>query len=278
MFRIFFSILLLTAVLSRGVEAAAPVVDENAAIEAAMKRLRDTLRNTMTQLQTAQAEVATLQAEKAEAENTITEQKAKIDSLTKQLAADQASAKQAASEADTKLASRGQELARTSEALEKWKAGYKQAAQVANATEAKRAQLSNKAVMLERTVTEQRTRNAELYKLGTEILKRYEKFGLGSALLAREPFTGIAKVKFQTLIQDYQDNLNDQTIKPDAAKTASTKPVEEKPAAAAADATAPGAKPASEPPAKAAPAPAPAPSLAPMPDKGKAATPAKAKS
>jgi hypothetical protein len=45
-------------------------------------------------------------------------------------------------------------------------------------------------------------------------LDRYEKFGLGDALTAREPFVGLTKVKFQNLVQDYQDKLSDQKVKP----------------------------------------------------------------
>ena len=36
----------------------------------------------------------------------------------------------------------------------------------------------------------------------------------GEALTAREPFVGVTRVKFENLIQDYQDKLADQKIKP----------------------------------------------------------------
>jgi hypothetical protein len=51
--------------------------------------------------------------------------------------------------------------------------------------------------------------------LGNEVLDRYAQFGLGTAISAREPFVGITKVKFQTLVQDYQNKLTDQTIRSD---------------------------------------------------------------
>ncbi len=56
-----------------------------------------------------------------------------------------------------------------------------------------------------------------------DILTRYEKFGLGDALTAREPFTGITRVKLQSLFEDYQDKLVDQRIKPVDTSTAETK-------------------------------------------------------
>jgi hypothetical protein len=80
--------------------------------------------------------------------------------------------------------------------------------------------LSEKVIDLERRVADQQVKNAAMYKVGMEVVSRYEKFGLGDALTSREPFIGITRVKFENLIQDYQDKLADQTIKapPPAAK------------------------------------------------------------
>jgi hypothetical protein len=63
-------------------------------------------------------------------------------------------------------------------------------------------------------------RNAEMYRLANEVLDRYAQFGLGTAISAREPFVGISKVKFQNLVQDYQNKLTDQTIRPEATPSA----------------------------------------------------------
>jgi hypothetical protein len=51
-----------------------------------------------------------------------------------------------------------------------------------------------------------------MHKVGMEILDRYEKFGLGDAILAREPFTAAQRVKFQTLTQDFANDLTDARI------------------------------------------------------------------
>jgi len=69
------------------------------------------------------------------------------------------------------------------------------------------------AVVVERAIgdREKLVTSAEVLQ---EILHRYENYGLGDAILAREPFTGIAKVKFETYIQDHADQLADQKIKP----------------------------------------------------------------
>ena len=47
-----------------------------------------------------------------------------------------------------------------------------------------------------------------------EILSRYEKFGLGTALTAREPFTGITRARLQSLVDEYDEKISAQRIKP----------------------------------------------------------------
>jgi hypothetical protein len=44
-------------------------------------------------------------------------------------------------------------------------------------------------------------------------LKRYQHYGLGDAITAKEPFSGIAKVKLENYVQDKSDALADQKIK-----------------------------------------------------------------
>jgi hypothetical protein len=79
---------------------------------------------------------------------------------------------------------------------------------------ADRASKASQAVMLQRRVDDQQRRNSEMYKLGAEILDRYAKFGLGTALSAREPFVGVTRVKLENLVQDFSDKLADARIKP----------------------------------------------------------------
>lgn len=202
--------------------------------DAMMKRMRETLRNTMIQLQTAQAEVAALQAKQTESEARIAELEAKLKAQTKQADADKAAAARTATELNAKIATQTQENLALNQTLDKWKNGYKQAAEFANSTEAKRSQLANRVILLDREVADQRVKNRELYKLGNEILTRYRNFGLGNALLAREPFTGIARVKLETLLQDYGDKLQDQKIKPEPAAKPAAKSETAPPAAATA--------------------------------------------
>lgn len=58
-------------------------------------------------------------------------------------------------------------------------------------------------------------KNAQLYQVSTELMDKYKKKGVFSALLQAEPFTQLEKVKVDNLLQEYRD-------KTEAAKIAST--------------------------------------------------------
>jgi hypothetical protein len=96
------------------------------------------------------------------------------------------------------------------------KEAYNKAVEVANTKEAQRAKFESQAIVLQRRVEDDENKNLALYQLGKEVLNRYEKFGLGTAITSREPFVGITKVKLENLVQDYSDKLVDQTVKPGA--------------------------------------------------------------
>ena len=82
------------------------------------------------------------------------------------------------------------------------------------AKETERAKLAAEILVLKRKIDDREMKNLALFKLGNEILTRYQKFTLGEALAAREPFVGSTRAKLETLVQDYQDKLLDQRAKP----------------------------------------------------------------
>ena len=137
---------------------------------------------------------------------------AQVEALTKQSAADKDAADKAITDLKAKVADQDTELTQLKDALGKWKEGYAKAADIASAKEAERA--ASQVILLDRKVADRETKNAELFRIGSEILRRYERFGIGDALAAREPFVGIARVKLENQVQDYQDKLLDQKIKP----------------------------------------------------------------
>ncbi len=203
----------LTAVAAHGA-GADPAVEAN-------KKLRESLRNTMIQLRTVETEKATLQAAQVELEQKNKDQEDKIKGLErkvadliKQSATDKAAAEKKEGEMATSIVTRDVEIARQAESLKKWKEYQVKADDLVKNLSADRARKTSEAVMLQRRVDDQQRRNAEMYRIGSEILDRYAKFGLGTALTAREPFVGTTRVKLENLIQDFSDNLADAKIKP----------------------------------------------------------------
>jgi septal ring factor EnvC (AmiA/AmiB activator) len=178
------------------------------------EKLRGMLRSTMLQLREAQNQLATLQTAKAESDKEKQTLSDRLDELTKQTAADKEVAAKTIADLNTKITDQNTQLTQYKDALEKWQQGYKQAEELAATKEAQRAKFASQVIVLQRRVEDDERKNAELYRLGKEILNRYEKFGLGTALTAREPFVGITRVKLENLVQDYSDKLTDQTVKP----------------------------------------------------------------
>jgi hypothetical protein len=181
--------------------------------DSVLSRMREALKNTMLQLRDAQTQVATLQATQALNEQKIKDLQGQLDKTTRQASDDKLAADKAIADLKDQLAAQDKRNAAQVEAIGKWKKSYEALLAQAKAIDAKRAEYASKCILLQRKVDDQQRRNLAMYDLGMEILKRYERFGLGEALTAREPFTGLTRVKFQNLIQDYGDKLADQKIK-----------------------------------------------------------------
>lgn len=182
--------------------------------DAIVAKLRDAFRNTVVQLREAQNQVATLQATQTANEQKIKELTARIDSLNKQAVADRNTSANMIADLNAKIAAQLAANQALQAANEKWKHGYNQLTSFAQKLDVEKAKLSDKSIKLQRQVDDQQIKNIQMYKVGMEILDRYRKFGLGDALLAREPFVGTTKIKFQNLVQNYSDKLADQRIKP----------------------------------------------------------------
>ena len=189
---------------------------EKKGVNPAEQKMRETIRNTMVQLRDANAKLATVQAAQAETEEKVKELQGQLEELTKKSSAEKKAANETIDDLKTKLTASELQVNHLTESLGKWKLGYAKLADYAKATEGKRAELASKIILLDRRIADQQVKNAEMYRLGNEVLDRYAQFGLGTAISAREPFVGITKVKFQNLVQDYQNKLTDQTIRHEA--------------------------------------------------------------
>jgi hypothetical protein len=188
---------------------AIPAEDSTPTIET---QLRERLRDTMLQLRAAETDRAALQAaqtQSADENKALTE---RLQAVTKQADANKQAAQTAAQTVETlksQVSRQDKEIADLRESIE----STRRAAELARNKAADRARLADDAVIqLERLVADRQTKNVALYNIASEILQRYEKFGLGDALMAREPFVGITRVKLRNLVQDYQDKLLDQRV------------------------------------------------------------------
>lgn len=224
-------LLLQTPATAPAQDDAAASAQQAAQAKANEQRLRDTLRATTQQLRAAETEKASLQAGQTERDEKIASLEARLKALTAQANEDRDKAEKTIATLKYEGDKAATESARLTVSLDKWKAAYHQAANVAKTTEAARVKLQTTNIALERKAEERTRQNLELYTTASEILQRYRDFSLGRALAAREPFTGIAKAKLEEQVQDYADKLEDSKLKPDPSDgKPSTKPV---PAAAA---------------------------------------------
>ncbi len=204
------SLLLAALVLFTSARAAEPA-DPSAKLRESVRTLTLQLRDTQGQLAALQA---TSQAAKAEADRVVVAQKKQLEAQDKRLADERAKADKAATEARAAADTQADALARLRAELEKMTAAFQQADALAKSTEAERARLAAQNAGLERLVADGETKNLALFKVGNEILLRYEKFSLGEALAAKEPFVGTTRVKLENLVQEYSDKLRDSRVKP----------------------------------------------------------------
>jgi len=208
---------LLAALLFTGFASAS--ADEAASPEA---RLRDALRNTLLQLRTVTTDRDNLQAQLADLQSQKDDLAKQLAAVTKKAAATQDADNKTIAVLKNEVSDQEGSIASLQHVLDQWKQAEKKVEGIAVQTEAKRAKLADLAIHLQRIVDDQKRKNDEMHKIGMEILDRYEKFGLGEALTAKEPFIGITRTKFESLVQDYEDKLTDQTITDQ--KTAGQKP------------------------------------------------------
>ena len=175
-------------------------------------KFREALKNTMLKLRDTQGQLANAQAATIAAESKVEDLTSKNKELTKDLVSERNAASTQISDLNKKISVRDGSISELQASLANWKKSYEDVTKLAAQRENQRAIFEAKSIKLERQVEDQQFRNIQMHKIGMGILDRYEKFGLGDAILAREPFTVVQRVKFQNLIQDFSEELNDARI------------------------------------------------------------------
>lgn len=190
-------------------------------------RLREALRSATLQQRALEDERTQLQAKNTANEQLIVSLRQQIEELSSQASSagknrgnkrddtvDRSVVEQFEAEMRQRFTALNETIVKLNEALEKWRVAYQEAATVARAKEAERAQLAGQAEQMANRINVCETNNGELFKVGNEILDRFAGRGGMSAMLTKEPFLGLKRVELQNLEQDYRDKLLDQKAKP----------------------------------------------------------------
>ncbi|XSC43005.1 hypothetical protein ACF1BQ_033535 [Bradyrhizobium sp. RDT10] len=175
--------------------------------DAETDRLREALRSATMQARQLEDQRAAWQAKLADAEKEKAALKAQIDAAKAEARRLEKQHREAVDEFNQRLTERD-------ETLEKWKAAYEEAANVARAKDAERAKFEGEATAYKASTRSCQAKNVQLISEGREILNRYRKLTLGGALVATEPLSGLGRTDAQNFLQDYTDKLLDQKATP----------------------------------------------------------------
>jgi chromosome segregation ATPase len=177
-------------------------------------KFREALRNTMLQLREAQAKTAEMEAASVQSQMETDKTKQALTELQATLVEERNTAANQASELRAALAQREEKIISLEAMIAKWEKDYAALTLKAHKTGQDLLQAKARITILERAVAEQQVKNVEMKTIADEILDRYKRSSLGSAILAREPFISVNRGKLQTIMQDLETRIRAATIRP----------------------------------------------------------------
>lgn len=186
-------------------------------------KLRSQLRSTTQELRQLQDNQTQLQADKTAAEQQRDQALAQVKDLQTQLAAAKGQSG-AEAEARRALAEERASHTRDTQQLAKYKTSYEDLLAVTKTRDAQRTQLQNDVKTRDTQLQTCEAQNADLYRVGHEILQAYEHVGLGTFLSSRQPFAESARVKYDDIAQRYGDALYAGKYDPAARPAAASAP------------------------------------------------------
>jgi chromosome segregation ATPase len=187
--------------------ALAALMPAGARAQSETDRLREALRSATAQQRSLEDQRVALQAKLSDAER-------ERDRLRGQIEAFRAQAKDAEQAYLQAVKDFNDRIGERDEALEKWKSAYTEAATVARSKDAERAKFEKEASDMKASNKSCEAKNAQLAKVGNEILTNYEKLTPMDALAIREPVFGLKRVEHENKVQDLRDKILDQKVKP----------------------------------------------------------------
>ena len=170
-------------------------------------KLREALRAATLQTRQLEDQRAALQAKLADAEKEKAAAKAQVEAAKAETRRVEKRERETTEEFNRRLAERD-------ETLEKWKAAYEEAANVARDRDAMRAKFEAESKLYKASTDSCVAKNTQLVKHGQELLRRYQSVTIGDTIVAREPVLGLRRVEIQNAIQDLQDKILDQKAAP----------------------------------------------------------------
>ena len=169
----------------------------------------------MQQLQQMTAERSKLQQDNAAMKKELEELQAKYAKTS----ADQAALQQRARELEVTSTRQQSASKDTTDALERSRTQlqeligkFRETAATLQSVETDRDQVKAKLTAREREFKSCVDRNAGLYFLNDEILRRLEDHSMWSSLKEKEPFTKISRTRLENLIDDYRDRVEELRI------------------------------------------------------------------
>jgi chromosome segregation ATPase len=170
-------------------------------------RLREALRNATAQVRSLEDQRAGLQAKLTAAEQERDRLRKQNEVVRAQVKEAEQSYRQAVKEFNDRLTERD-------ESLEKWKSAYAEAATVARSKDAERTKFEATATALKASNKACEVKNAQLVKVGQDIVKQYEAMSPLEKIWDHEPVFGLKRVDHQNAAQDFRDKILDQKVQP----------------------------------------------------------------
>jgi len=187
--------------------ALATVWSTTALADTETDRLREALRS-------ATAQVRSLEDARAAQQAKLTAVEQERDRLRKQNDAYKAQVKEAEQAYRQAVKDFNERLAERDESLEKWKSAYGEAATVARTKDAERTKFEGEAKALKASNKACDAKNAELVKVGNDIVRQYEAMSPLEKIWDHEPVLGLKRVDHQNAAQEFRDKILDQKVKP----------------------------------------------------------------
>lgn len=201
--------------------------------DARAAREREMLRRAQEALRQSQEENADLGRSKADAEQKLKDAASQLDSARNASKSAQSALKVQLQSAAAAQADLKQQLERAQQQIALLTSQQLETAKRLGARESELKQTQQDLQLGKTANASCEAKNLQLYEYSTELVQRYQKKGVWSALAQKEPVLGIKEVGIENVVQEYQEKLASQKITPGvapAAPASNVPPAGQKPA------------------------------------------------